>query len=111
MCFMATVWGVVTALSRAAMGRHYVGDICAGMPLGILTVAFTTKVTCEAARHTEEAAQSECCLPVIFISMITQGCFSLDSMLVNAQQAQRLYELVNACFAWLRLSKGLTHLG
>ena len=52
MCFMATVWAVVTALSRAAMGRHYVGDICAGMPLGILTVAFTTKVTCEATRYT-----------------------------------------------------------
>ncbi len=49
MCFMATIWGVVTALSRAAMGRHYVGDICAGMPLGMLTVALTTKVTSEAA--------------------------------------------------------------
>lgn len=50
---MATVWGVVTALSRAAMGRHYVGDICAGMPLGILTVAIITKVTNQAARHFE----------------------------------------------------------
>ncbi|DBA77739.1 TPA: hypothetical protein ACH3X2_008431 [Trebouxia sp. C0005] len=81
-CILATVWGVVTALSRAAMGRHYVGDICAGMPLGILTVAITTK-----------------------------GCFSLDSMLVDAQQAQRLYEIFHACFAWFRLSNGLIHLG
>ncbi len=108
---MAAVWAMVTALSRAAMGRHYVGDICAGMPLGILTTAITTKVTSEAARHTEEAAQSESCWPIIDILMITQGCFSLDSMLVDAQQAQRLYEIVNACFAWLRLSNGLTHLG
>ncbi len=26
------------------MGRHYIGDICAGMPLGLLTVAVVTKV-------------------------------------------------------------------
>ena len=111
MCFMATVWGMVTALSRAAMGRHYVGDICVGMPLGILTVAITTKVTSEAARHTGEAAESECCWPIIYILLITQGCFSLDSMLIDAQQAQRLYEIINACFAWLRPSNSLTHLG
>ena len=44
-CLLAAVWGVVTAASRAAMGRHYIGDVCAGMPLGILTVAVVTKVT------------------------------------------------------------------
>lgn len=31
------------------MGRHYVGDICAGMPLGMLTVAVVTKVTINVA--------------------------------------------------------------
>ena len=44
-CVLAAFWGATTALSRAAMGRHYVGDICAGMPLGILTVATVTQVT------------------------------------------------------------------
>ena len=44
-CFLAAVWGIATAASRAAMGRHYVGDVCAGIPLGILTVAIVTKVT------------------------------------------------------------------
>ena len=51
LCLLAAAWGVATALSRAAMGRHYLGDICAGMPLGVLTVAFVTKVmvTCSQA--------------------------------------------------------------
>lgn len=26
------------------MGRHYVGDVCAGIPLGLLTVAIVTQV-------------------------------------------------------------------
>lgn len=44
-CLLAAAWGIATAASRAAMGRHYVGDVCAGIPLGILTVAIVTKVT------------------------------------------------------------------
>ena len=47
-CFVAVMWAVMTALSRAAMGRHYVGDIFAGMPLGLITVAIVTKVTSRA---------------------------------------------------------------
>ena len=43
-CILAAIWAIFTALSRAAMGRHYIGDICAGMPLGLLTVAVVTKV-------------------------------------------------------------------
>lgn len=44
MCLLAAVWGITTAASRAAMGRHYIGDVLVGMPLGLLTVAIVTKV-------------------------------------------------------------------
>lgn len=32
------------------MGRHYIGDVCAGIPLGLLTVAIVTKVTLAVSR-------------------------------------------------------------
>ncbi|KAK9847795.1 hypothetical protein WJX84_009050 [Apatococcus fuscideae] len=40
-----TVWGTVVALSRALLGRHYLGDICAGALVGILNTALITKGT------------------------------------------------------------------
>ncbi len=43
-------WAVITALSRALMGRHYIGDVVVGLLLGILTTAVVTKVvTCSQA--------------------------------------------------------------
>ena len=36
------------------MGRHYVGDVCAGIPLGVLTVAVVTKVTLASTRYKVE---------------------------------------------------------
>ena len=43
-CLLVAIWSITTAASRAAMGRHYVGDVCAGIPLGLLTVAIVTQV-------------------------------------------------------------------
>lgn len=64
-CLLAAVWGIATAASRAAMGRHYVGDVCAGIPLGILTVAIVTKVklasTCYKAQIGAAYVTSRCC--------------------------------------------------
>lgn len=37
-------WGVVVALSRALLGRHYLGDVCAGAVVGLLNTALITKV-------------------------------------------------------------------
>ena len=43
-CFTLSVWAVVTALSRALMGRHYVGDVGVGLLLGLVTVGIGTRV-------------------------------------------------------------------
>lgn len=40
----AAGWAATTALSRAAMGRHYLGDVLAGLAVGALNVALLTKV-------------------------------------------------------------------
>ena len=37
-------WAVVTALSRALMGRHYLGDVVTGLLLGVVTTAVVTQV-------------------------------------------------------------------
>lgn len=39
-----SLWGVVVALSRALLGRHYLGDVCAGAVVGLLNTAIITKV-------------------------------------------------------------------
>jgi membrane-associated phospholipid phosphatase len=36
---------MVTALSRALMGRHYLGDVAAGLIVGFVTTAIITKVS------------------------------------------------------------------
>ncbi|GAB4815928.1 hypothetical protein N2152v2_002974 [Parachlorella kessleri] len=41
---IALAWAVTTALSRAAMGRHYLGDVLAGLLVGVLNVAILTRV-------------------------------------------------------------------
>lgn len=40
----ATVLGLTIALSRCLMGRHYLGDVVAGLLLGIATTAVVTQV-------------------------------------------------------------------
>lgn len=39
------VWAAVTALSRCLMGRHYLGDVVAGILTGVGTAAAVSKVT------------------------------------------------------------------
>lgn len=43
-CTLVLAWGTLTALSRAFMGRHYLGDVVAGLLLGLGTTAVVTKV-------------------------------------------------------------------
>lgn len=38
------VWAAGTALSRCLMGRHYLGDIIAGIVTGVATAATLSKV-------------------------------------------------------------------
>lgn len=70
-CLLVAMWGITTAASRAAMGRHYIGDVCAGIPLGLLTVA-----------------------------VVTQGRFVPESMLLNAQHVQQFHRAVNKLWLW-----------
>ncbi|KFM24938.1 Presqualene diphosphate phosphatase [Auxenochlorella protothecoides] len=42
--FLAMYWAVSTALSRAAMGRHYLADVAAGLLVGVGTVLLVSKV-------------------------------------------------------------------
>ena len=42
---LAATWAIVVALSRAVMGRHYLGDVTAGLLLGIVSTAVITKVS------------------------------------------------------------------
>ncbi|KAK9828963.1 hypothetical protein WJX72_003069 [[Myrmecia] bisecta] len=44
-CLAASLVGVTVALSRALMGRHYLGDVAAGLMLGLLTTAVVTRGT------------------------------------------------------------------
>ena len=39
-----TIWGITVAFSRALLGRHYLGDVCAGAIVGMLNTALITKV-------------------------------------------------------------------
>lgn len=44
LAILTTVWALTVAGSRAAMGRHYVGDVLAGLLLGLVTTATLGKV-------------------------------------------------------------------
>ncbi|KAK9792681.1 hypothetical protein WJX73_009700 [Symbiochloris irregularis] len=55
----AAAWAVTVAVSRAAMGRHYLGDITAGLLLGLVTVAIVTKGTFSSRGFWIERATSE----------------------------------------------------
>jgi hypothetical protein len=44
LCGGVAVWALTTALSRAAMGRHYLSDVLAGLLLGAVTVGIVTRV-------------------------------------------------------------------
>ena len=41
---LIVAWALVTALSRCLMGRHFLGDVLAGLLVGVLTTAVVTKV-------------------------------------------------------------------
>ena len=48
-----TAWGIIVALSRALLGRHYLGDVFAGALVGILNAALISQVRpiqCSTAR-------------------------------------------------------------
>ena len=45
-------WALLVAASRAAMGRHYVGDVTAGLLLGLGTTATVFKVQASAPHDT-----------------------------------------------------------
>ena len=44
LCGGVAGWALTTALSRAAMGRHYLSDVLAGLLLGVVTVGIVTRV-------------------------------------------------------------------
>ena len=44
LAILTTLWALSVAMSRAAMGRHYVGDVLAGLLLGLVTNATLGKV-------------------------------------------------------------------
>lgn len=54
-CAIILGWGLLTALSRAFMGRHYLGDVVAGLVLGLATTAVVTKVRTKVAPDTVHA--------------------------------------------------------
>lgn len=54
----AVLWAVVVAVSRAAMGRHYLGDVTAGLLLGLVTAATVTRVGTAAAAAATVQCQS-----------------------------------------------------
>lgn len=45
------VWAAVTALSRCLMGRHYLGDVVAGVATGVATAATMSKVCLRVLWH------------------------------------------------------------
>lgn len=82
------------------MGRHYIGDVCAGIPLGLLTVAIVTKVkySCQAMgcltpwRSDPRAAH--------MTLAIVQGCFTPNSMLLDSQHVQKFYDATSKLWPW-----------
>ncbi|BDA46452.1 probable phospholipid phosphatase 6 [Coccomyxa sp. Obi] len=56
------LWGLVTAFSRCLMGRHFLGDVLAGLLVGVLTTA-----------------------------VITKGTFSLEGLWISSAQADTLH--------------------
>ncbi|KAK9830845.1 hypothetical protein WJX74_009639 [Apatococcus lobatus] len=54
-----SLWGIVVALSRALLARHYLGDVCAGAVVGLLNTALITKGTFSATDLLIPAATSE----------------------------------------------------
>ncbi|EIE23953.1 acid phosphatase/Vanadium-dependent haloperoxidase [Coccomyxa subellipsoidea C-169] len=56
------VWGLATAFSRCLMGRHFLGDVLAGLLVGVLTTA-----------------------------VVTQGTFALGGLWIPAAQASALH--------------------
>lgn len=59
LCACVAAWALATALSRAAMGRHYLSDVLAGLLLGFVTVGIVTRGTFSASGLAVSQQQSE----------------------------------------------------
>lgn len=70
-------WALATALSRAAMGRHYLSDVLAGLLLGVGT-----------------------------IGICTRGQYSVAGLAVSQKQADAAYSLVLSLWRQLAVAAG-----
>ena len=59
LCWMVSFWAAIVAVSRAALGRHYAGDVLAGLLVGIINMGFTTCGTYSPAGFWVDAEQLE----------------------------------------------------
>ena len=59
LCWGVSFWAAIVAVSRAALGRHYAGDVLAGLLVGIINMGFTTRGTYSPAGFWVDAAQME----------------------------------------------------
>lgn len=59
LCACVAAWALATAFSRAAMGRHYLSDVLAGLLLGVVTVGIVTRGTFTALGLAVPQQQSE----------------------------------------------------
>ena len=80
LCLLVGLWALTVALSRAAMGRHYLGDVCAGLLLGLATSATLGKV-CSPVRLLQQ------CGPAI--QAATVACPASDGGWSSGQLDQR----------------------
>ncbi|KAL4435432.1 hypothetical protein ABPG77_006194 [Micractinium sp. CCAP 211/92] len=59
LCACVAAWALATAFSRAAMGRHYLSDVLAGLLLGVATVGIVTRGTYSISGLAVSQQQSE----------------------------------------------------
>ncbi|KAL4419816.1 hypothetical protein ABPG75_006914 [Micractinium tetrahymenae] len=65
LCACVAAWALATAFSRAAMGRHYLSDVLAGLLLGVVTVGIVTRGTFSSAGLAVSQQQSEAAFAVV----------------------------------------------
>lgn len=99
------LWALVTALSRAAMGRHYLGDVLAGLAVGVLNLTILTLVrpyvrwsgrrgdAVPPGKHTHGrgCALQRPALSSTHRARCLQGRFSLSGAWVDQQTTDGLY--------------------
>ena len=59
LCLIVSFWAAIVAVSRAALGRHYAGDVLAGLLVGIINMGFTTRGTYNPTGFWVDAEQFE----------------------------------------------------